>query len=714
MQFFLDFIEHFQQGVADRHGAARTAAGIAARRPAHRIGRAVACRIELVDDGIDIDAGAGTDGNHARQADHKVVAAACRALAEVCFQESPCLGIEESHAVQAAATRDEFTFLADDVVVDADDFTAFQAFTSRRYTFFFFMGRQDTGPLAAVAEQGQALTALFIGQEVEVFRIFDGKAVGHVDCRTDGRIDVLLPGCLHFDAFMIIQGQGRDEVFRKLAVVFDVVLLHIAFDNRRIDLIIDVRPVEGFRLAFIEVRINRFDAAGNAEHRRQSPRRGDGQELGIAQAVFLDQFGRRFRRVGFEIRRTHDFIDMAFFEGTALMSQFCRRSDSRIGHGKADIMTEGDGVCAAISQAHLDEHVAEAHDAQADLAPGFDAFPLFFQGMQGQAFFEDIVQGPDGNADAALEFIEIKGSVRRKGIVDEVGQVHAAQETGATGRQRFFGAGIDAGKGKFRRVGQEVPRFDAVPEQGARFGIVPVRFCDQAEDVGCIDQAFNDLPRFLSLEMEAELFVFLDGFHEFIAQADGNIGLSHLIEVCLELDEIQDIRMGTVDGNHQGPAAAVLADQFRDQGIEGHKGNRTARFFGRVVDARPFRTQAGNIDAAATAVAVGPGQFPGPVEDAFDAVFRRRHDVTVGQGNLLAFIFQSPVGQDAAAKEKFLGFDQIGDFFIAATDAADPMVKGFAVIAIFILPNIQAELILCTEPFLFVHNLPPPLRIANA
>ena len=172
--------------------------------------------------------------------------------------------------------------------------------------------------------------------------------------------------------------------------------------------------------------------------------------------------------------------------------------------------------------------------------------------------------------------------------------------------------------------------------------------------------------------------------------------------------------MGTVDGNHQGPAAAVLADQFRDQGIEGHKGNRTARFFGRVVDARPFRTQAGNIDAAATAVAIGPGQFPGPVEDAFDAVFRRRHDVTVGQDNLLAFIFQSPVGQDAAAKEKFLGFDQIGDFFIAAADAADPMVKGFTVIAIFILPNIEAELILCTEPFLFVHNLPPPLRIANA
>ena len=70
--------------------------------------------------------------------------------------------------------------------------------------------------------------------------------------------------------------------------------------------------------------------------------------------------------------------------------------------------------------------------------------------------------------------------------------------------------------------------------------------------------------------------------------------------------------------------------------------------------------------------------------------------------------------QDTAAKEKFLGFDQSGDFFFAAADAADPVFKSFTVIAIFILPDIEAELILCTEPFLFVHNLPPPLHIANA
>ena len=34
LQFLLDFIEHIEEGIADSHGAARAAAGIAARYPA--------------------------------------------------------------------------------------------------------------------------------------------------------------------------------------------------------------------------------------------------------------------------------------------------------------------------------------------------------------------------------------------------------------------------------------------------------------------------------------------------------------------------------------------------------------------------------------------------------------------------------------------------------------------------------------------------------
>lgn len=152
LQFLLDFIEHIEEGIADGHGAARAAAGITARHPADRIGRAVPRRIELVDDSIDIDAGTGADRNHTRQADHEVIAATRRALTQIRFKQSPGLGIKEGHAVQAAAARNELALLADDVVVDADDFTAFEAFAGRRYRFFFFIRRQDAGPFAAVTE----------------------------------------------------------------------------------------------------------------------------------------------------------------------------------------------------------------------------------------------------------------------------------------------------------------------------------------------------------------------------------------------------------------------------------------------------------------------------------------------------------------------------------------------------------------------------------
>ena len=224
--------------------------------------------------------------------------------------------------MQATATCNEFALFADDVVVDADNFTAFQAFASCRYPLFFFMSRQDTGPFTAVAEQSQALTAFFIGQKIEVFRIFDSKAVRHVDCRTDRGIDVLLPSSLHFDAFMVIQCQCRDKVFRQLAIVLDMMFFHIPFDNRCVDFVVHIRPMKRFGLSFIEVGINRFDAAGNAEHRRQRPCRGNSQELGIPHAINLDQGCRSLGRIGFEIRRAHDFIDMAFVEGAALVSQF--------------------------------------------------------------------------------------------------------------------------------------------------------------------------------------------------------------------------------------------------------------------------------------------------------------------------------------------------------------------------------------------------------
>ena len=82
---------------------------------------------------------------------------------------------------------------------------------------------------------------------------------------------------------------------------------------------------------------------------------------------------------------------MAFGKGTAFMGQICRSGNGRIRHGKTDIMAEINGILTAISQSHLNEHITKTHDSEADLAPSRNAFPLFFQGMERKAFFEDVI-----------------------------------------------------------------------------------------------------------------------------------------------------------------------------------------------------------------------------------------------------------------------------------------------------------------------------------
>ena len=56
-------------------------AGILLGGPADRIRRTGAGGIQLIDNGIDIDPAPRADGDHSGEADHKVVAAACGALA---------------------------------------------------------------------------------------------------------------------------------------------------------------------------------------------------------------------------------------------------------------------------------------------------------------------------------------------------------------------------------------------------------------------------------------------------------------------------------------------------------------------------------------------------------------------------------------------------------------------------------------------------------
>ena len=123
MKLILYLIVHIKEGIAYCHGAAGSLARIAPGRTAERIARAVPRRIELVNDSININPCPGTDRNHAGQANHEIIATACRSFAEIRFQQSACFRIKKRNTMETAAARNQFALLADDIIIDSNDFT---------------------------------------------------------------------------------------------------------------------------------------------------------------------------------------------------------------------------------------------------------------------------------------------------------------------------------------------------------------------------------------------------------------------------------------------------------------------------------------------------------------------------------------------------------------------------------------------------------------
>ena len=95
------------------------------------------------------------------------------------------------------------------------------------------------------------------------------------------------------------------------------------------------------------------------------------------------------------------------------------------------------------------------------------------------------------------------------------------------------------------------------------------------------------------------------------------------------------------------------------------------------------------------------------LEDGLDGVLGRREDVAVGVCHLETALVESPVRQDPSAEEELLLGYHPADVGVAVADAVKPLVEGLVVMTVLLVPNVDAELVISTEPLLYVHFSSP-------
>ena len=230
--------------------------------------------------------------------------------------------------MQASAACHQLALLAYHVVCDKKDLASLQSLACGDFLFLLLhICIEDTDPLAAIPENGNALQPFLVGVHVESFRLLHRESVRHVYRGADGGVDMLLPDGLHVDPLTVIQCHGCHKVVRQLRVALDAELLHIGLHDLRVHLIVDICPVEGLGLSLIVVCVDWLNASGNAQHGGQCSRGRDGQELGVAKTVLFHQLPCLLCRVCQEIGGAHNLIDLTGRVCALLFGQLCRGGD---------------------------------------------------------------------------------------------------------------------------------------------------------------------------------------------------------------------------------------------------------------------------------------------------------------------------------------------------------------------------------------------------
>ena len=275
-ELFLHLCFHLTECISDGHGTATSFAGVLLGGGTYGVRWARTAALELSDDLIDVTTAPCGKGDHPGESDHEVVASSGGSLVEVCFHQVSGNGVEECCAMQASASGHELPLLSDDVIEDLCNDSS-SSFIGLR--FLLLLGGEDSETFASVPEHGDSFASDLPCVHVQVIDVLLREVLGEVDCGTDGRIYVHLPGSLHVESLSVIEVLCGDEELREILIIGHSVFVHVCFDDRGVYLVIFVVVGQGCSPPDVVRSEDGFDSSGDSKHGGKCSGGCDGQEL---------------------------------------------------------------------------------------------------------------------------------------------------------------------------------------------------------------------------------------------------------------------------------------------------------------------------------------------------------------------------------------------------------------------------------------------------
>ena len=473
--------------------------------------------------------------------------------------------------------------------------------------------------LAAVAVDGDALAVEFMRQVVDLAHVLLGGVVGQVDGLGDGVVGVLLEGGLHAD--VPLRGHvvgGHEDLLDIFGNALDVAQASLGGHGPHEFVGVETACL-GFGLepgvdfgelvvvhdiAHEAQREQGFDAAGAVGDDAQGAGGRDGGQGGVAHG-----------------RDTPGVVG-AFVEVSERSARGGQGLGGAVGFGLDelhDLLGQGQGLFGVVGDAHLEEQIGEAHHAQSHLAV---ALHHVMDGLQGEPGHVDgVVQEAHGGPDHVLQLLVIHG--RGLGVrAHAAGQVDGAQVAGFHGQQGLFSARVGALDLSDGRRG--VVAVEAVEEDDAGVAVLP----------GLLDQRVVYLPGLDAFDGLAGArvdefvgLVVLQGGHEGVGQAHGDVEVVQVVVVLLAVDELHDVRVVDPEDGHVGAAPGAALLDLLGGGVEDlherhrARGHPAGGAHGAVLGPQAREGKPGS----AAGLVDDRGVFQG-FEDAFHGVFHGQHE----------------------------------------------------------------------------------------